>query len=273
MAKSLRESNFDVRLSPKSLYYANWDENVDYLKYLQNTDVIINAAGPSNVNDSMLNASYYIDEPLRQAIKLHSLISALPQPMHIFVLSTAAVYGNKLDIKESDLTNPQSPYASGRLFADQFWLNNSLSESDKSISVLRLTSGYSNFLENRVLGRIKHDLKYFDVLELGGTGSEIRDFFHTSDLSTAISRLMMSNHKESRMLNFGSGVSLTIAEVAQIAQVTLSKKYKAIKKITFSGEQRPGNPQGTSLNINALEEFGISPQILPRVGLGEYFEN
>jgi len=92
-------------------------------------------------------------------------------------------------------------------------------------------------------------------IELWGTGAAKREFLHVDDLAEAVV-FLMKNYNDSEIINIGTGVDLSIKELAEI-----------IKKIVrFEGEIRwdPTKPDGTPrkvLDISKINNLGWKHEI------------
>jgi GDP-L-fucose synthase len=104
--------------------------------------------------------------------------------------------------------------------------------------------------------------KFFEAIregktevEIWGSGKPMREFLHVDDLADACF-FLMQNYSESGFLNIGTGIDLTIAELAEL-----------IKKVSgFSGTLRfdASKPDGTPrklLDVSALHSLGWKHKI------------
>lgn len=104
--------------------------------------------------------------------------------------------------------------------------------------------------------------KFFEAIrdgksevEIWGSGKPMREFLHVDDLADAC-YFLMQNYSETGFLNIGTGVDLTIAELAEL-----------IKKVSgFSGTLRfdASKPDGTPrklLDVSAIHQLGWKHKI------------
>jgi GDP-L-fucose synthase len=101
------------------------------------------------------------------------------------------------------------------------------------------------------------------VVEVWGTGSPLREFLHVDDLAEAC-LFLMDNYSEEQFINVGSGVEITIKDLALL-----------IKELTgYEGELRfdTTKPDGTPrklMDITRLKSQGWEPKISLKDGLRE----
>lgn len=105
-----------------------------------------------------------------------------------------------------------------------------------------------------------------DSVEVWGTGSPMREFLHVDDLADACVHLM-NNYNESEILNIGTGVDVTIKELAE-----------TVKKITgFEGELKwdTTKPDGTPrklMDVSRLHEMGWKHKIDLKEGIKDTYK-
>ena len=104
-------------------------------------------------------------------------------------------------------------------------------------------------------------------VEIWGSGSPMREFLHVDDLADACF-FLMQNYSDSGFLNIGTGVDLTIRDLAEL-----------IKKISgFSGSLRfdASKPDGTPrklLDVTAIHNLGWKHRISLEQGIGMVWED
>ena len=234
---------------------------------------ILNASGPSNVNDSYSNASYYETQPL-DLVKAHiQLMNDLDDPPVYIYLSSGAIYGETVigGAAEHASPKPISPYGVGKVNAENFLL--SLETLGFKVVILRVFSSYSNELKSRLPFVIRQKFNQNNEIELSGTGNELRDFVHTSDLVSAASMIVSNRaHAQSPVWNIGSGLALSVEEIVQIAANEYTKRSNgAIHSFGFNNKVRPYDPRVLLPDISKLKMLGFIPQVHPKVGLASYF--
>ena len=105
-----------------------------------------------------------------------------------------------------------------------------------------------------------------DSVELWGTGSPLREFLHSSDLATAV-RVVIENPSEYSILNVGSGVNISIRDLATL----IAKVIGYEGQILFN----PNYPDGTFeklMDSSKIRALGWQPQVAFEQGLRETYD-
>jgi UDP-glucose 4-epimerase len=238
----------------------------------KNIDVVLNASGPTNIQASFSNLDLYLNQPLMQVKSHLQLLSEVKKEITYLYLSSASVYGNTpIEAKESQQLFPESPYAVGKAVVETFLLNAESIPENVTVKILRATSLYDITLSSRVLFLIKESLLKTKSINLFGSGDETRDFLHTTDLSRFIAQIVIQDSKMAEVFNLGSGCSLTMREVVDIARRILLD-VEVESTAIFSGIERIGDPVNMKVSVEKLCSLGTSTTIFPTKGLGNYFE-
>jgi GDP-L-fucose synthase len=104
------------------------------------------------------------------------------------------------------------------------------------------------------------------TVEVWGSGKPLREFMHVDDLADAC-LLLMKNYDEEGFINIGSGLEISISDLA-----------KLIKRITeFSGELTfdISKPDGTArklMNITKIQQLGWTPKIGLSAGIAAVYK-
>lgn len=109
------------------------------------------------------------------------------------------------------------------------------------------------------------------AVELWGTGKPMREFLHADDLADACVYLMQNYH-ESSLVNIGTGVDVTIKELAETIQEIVGYEGKT----NWNTEKPDGTPRKL-MNVNKLHDLGWQHTINLKEGIkrvyGEYKNN
>jgi GDP-L-fucose synthase len=110
--------------------------------------------------------------------------------------------------------------------------------------------------------------KFFEAIrdnkpevEIWGSGSPMREFLHVDDLADACV-FLMKNYSESGFLNIGSGVDLTIKELAEMIHRISGFKGK----LTFDTSKPDGTPRKL-LDVSKLHSMGWTHKIALEEGV------
>lgn len=92
-------------------------------------------------------------------------------------------------------------------------------------------------------------------VELWGTGSPMREFLHVDDLSQAV-LFALENKFDEHLYNVGTGIDLTIKELAELTQSTIGHQGQ----IVWNSSKPDGTPKKL-MDSSKLNEIGWSPTI------------
>lgn len=273
--KVFKSSRIRLQKSSREFVYSHNQIDFQSLRselIQKSVDVVLNASGPTNIQESFSNLDLYLNQPLMQVKSHLQILSEVKKEFTYIYLSSAAVYGNTpIEAKEDQELSPESPYAIGKAAVEKFLLNAESIPENVNVKVLRATSLYDSTLSSRVLFLIKESLLKSKSINLFGSGVETRDFLHTTDLSRFIAQIVVQDSKMAEVFNLGSGYSLTMREVVDIAtRVLLDVEVES--RMIFSGIERIGDPVNMKVSIEKLCSLGTSTTIFPTEGLGNYFE-
>lgn len=158
------------------------------------------------------------------------LLSNIPMPLKkIIYISSIDIYGHQKEIIDEDtIPNPQTLYASSKLYCEKMIRQFSV-ENNISYQILRLGhiygSGeekYKKFIPVAIrMIRVGHPIIIFT------DGQEKRAFLHVDDCCTFIIRALERQEKYG-IYNLTSGYSLTIKEIAELLVSLSDKKVKII---------------------------------------------
>lgn len=173
-------------------------------------DISIHLAGLVSIPDSFRDPYSFITN------NIIGTYNVLKVSKKVIFASSYAVYGNTgiYVAKEDHILNPQSPYASTKVFCEQltgFMLDNYV--------ILRLGSIYGNSKKGLIQAIQNGE-------PIRGDGETVRDYIHVEDVSEAF---IESLNWETGIYNIGSGRAYSTNEVADI--IGVEKKYeKAFKE-------------------------------------------
>jgi len=130
--------------------------------------------------------------------------------------STSEVYGTaqRVPIDEDHPLHPQSPYAATKVGADQIALSYQRS-FDTPVVIVRPFNTYGPRQSARaVIPTIITQALSRDTIDLGATDTT-RDFLYVGDTVAGIMRAALADGIEGEVINLGTGVEVSIAEVVQ----------------------------------------------------------
>lgn len=241
------------------------------LNTFEASDVILNCIGSANVGYSFSNTTDDFDSNVgfvRKAIEI--LRENNFNHIRFINLSSAAVYGNPttLPVKETDFTQPLSPYGYHKLMAE--WLLKEYSQCFglKTLS-LRIFSAYGNRQKKLLLWDLHEKIqKSKDKIVLFGTGNESRDFIHIEDIAQQISLAITHANFKGEAINVANGIEVKIDEIVRMYQ----KYYPKDFDYKFNGETRKGDPLRWQADISKMRDWGYTRKIEINNGIKEYID-
>ncbi len=234
-------------------------------------DIMINAAakvGGIYANNS--KRTEFILENLK--INVNILEASIPfSNMYIINLGSSCIYPleAKNPIKEESVMSGRleptnSPYAMAKLTAIEIGDALSSQYGHKVLNLMptNLYGPFDNFSENDshvIPGLIakmhKAKEQKAEEFKIWGTGKPLREFLYVDDLSRAIEYLIFNKPEES-LLNIGSGIEITIYDLA--------KKIKEVVEfegqLNFDSTKPDGNPRKL-LDSSTINKLGWSPEV------------
>lgn len=226
--------------------------------------VFVHCAGRASVGASITDpaADFYGNTLLTFEV-LNALHASAPQCKFIY-LSSAAVYGNpqSLPISEKHSPSPISPYGFHKLQGEQLCLEFS-KVYDMATASARIFSAYGPGIRRQVMWDICHKAIFQDSITLQGTGQESRDFIHALEIAKALFVIANKAPMQGEAYNLGTGVEVTIAELAELLLESLD--YKGSLK--FDGKIAVGNPLNWQAEITKIQTLGFQPQVHLKQGV------
>tara|TARA_Y100000816_G_C26065264_1_gene559794 strand:+ start:376 stop:1350 length:975 start_codon:yes stop_codon:yes gene_type:complete len=244
-------------------------ENFKKNKY----DYIIHLAAQAGVRHSMQKPKSYIDSNIVGFFNVLELSKSF-NVKHLLYASTSSVYGNSINFPLSEDENTDSPLS---FYAATKKANEVMAYSYSNLFKLPCT-GIRMFTIYGPLGRPDMALYKFAMsiikgksISLYNRGNHIRDFTYVEDVSTAISKLIVSPPKKNiphDIFNIGSNNPQKLMRFLKIIEKSLMKKSKT-KKIPM----QPGDVHKTHANISKLtKKIKYKPITKIEYGIGRFIE-
>ena len=248
----------------------NFDETKEVIENSK-PDIMINAAaivGGIYANNS--KRTEFILENLK--INVNILEASIPfSNMYIINLGSSCIYPLEADnpIKEESVMSGKleptnSPYAMAKLTAIEIGdaLSNQYGHKVLNLMPTNLYGPFDNFSENDshvIPGLIAkmHKAKEQKAKEfkIWGTGKPLREFLYVDDLSRAIEYLIFNKPEES-LLNIGSGIEITIYDLAK----KINEVVEFEGQLNFDSTKPDGNPRKL-LDSSTINNLGWSPEV------------
>lgn len=231
-------------------------------------DCVIHLAGGSSVGPSIAAPEEDFRRSVVSTLELLEWVRTSSASTVVVFASSAAVYGtgHAGPIPIAASTRPTSPYGAHKRMAEELCASHCRTFGLKA-SVARLFSVYGPGLRKQLLwdvcGRLSRGC---EVLEMGGTGREQRDFLHVSDAARLLAAAAHEASVDCPTFNGGTGHPATVRQVVE----ELVRAWGSRASVAFSGVARAGDPE------SLVAELGRMPTTAPpsyrawREGLCEY---
>ena len=253
----------------------NNKELVQFLVKKYNIDSIINFAGESHVDRSILNAESFIHTNIRGVMTLLDIARDMKLEKYLQV-STDEVYGTLGEegfFTEDMPLLPNSPYSASKASADL--LVRSYYETYRlNINITRCSNNYGpyQFPEKLIPLMIAHGLDG-KKLPIYGDGKNIRDWLHVYDHCQAID-LVLHKGRKGEIYNVGGHNERTNNEIVQLIVEKLQLSEDVIEYVP----DRLGHDRRYAIDPKKLEtELGWKPKYTFDTGIIEtidwYLEN
>jgi len=242
-------------------------ENLDDLLKQNRPNVLIHAAGPASVPDSMIDPLGDFDSSAVTLFRvLESVRRCLPDCRLIF-LSSAAVYGNPqtLPIREDHPLMPISPYGYHKLLCEKI-IEEFHAVYGLRTCAARIFSAYGIGLRRQVLWDICQKALDGPTVELFGTGFETRDFVSVNDVAKAIRIIAEGAQFEGGAYNIGNGKEVRINDLAALLIAALNRD----RDVRFTGVTRKGDPLRWCADVTLLQRLGYQPTVSIERGVADY---
>ncbi len=189
----------------------------DVTDALQDSEVVFHLVSTTLPKSSNLNPAYDIESNVISTIHMLDAAQRKGIKMVLFASSGGTVYGvpREVPIKESHPTEPTCSYGIGKLAIEKY-LRLYFELYGMEYRILRIANPYGE--EQRPTGSqgavavfLSRALNY-QVIEIWGDGTVVRDFLYVADVSQAFIKAM--NYRgESRLFNIGAGMGHSINEL------------------------------------------------------------
>jgi UDP-glucose 4-epimerase len=219
-------------------------------------DVVYHLAGGSSVGFSMQSPQENFHRTVTSTATLLEWLRCFSPQTRIVAVSSAAVYGNAPDakLKEDGSYTPFSPYGYHKKLVELLCESYVHSFGLKA-TVLRLFSIYGPGLKKQLLWDTCNKLAHRpEKLVLQGTGKELRDWLVVDDAVRLLAAAGAMATPEFAIINGGTGTGTSVSDIVHM----LCKAYGHVPKISFSGQQRPGDPARLIAEISNTKRLGVA---------------
>lgn len=250
-------------------YFLIDSSNADYNDVFQysNFDLCVNCSGAASVPNSLDNPLRDFNLNTHNVFKILEAIRKYNHKCKFLNLSSAAVYGNPLElpVKEDQNCSPVSPYGYHKWMSEQI-CSEFVKFFNLRVATLRIFSAYGEGLKKQLFWDLYQKSLHNNPIQLFGTGEETRDFIYIKDLLRLIELVGIKSNFRGECINAANGEEIQIKEVVQIFLSTLKPSLSAI----FTGEERKGDPSRWVADISNIKTLGYAPEYSITEGLKYY---
>lgn len=256
-------------------YWLNGDVSAINLAQMQaelgRPDGVFNFAGGSSVGAAMANPHEDFKRTVSSTADLLEWIRQHSPDVPLVAVSSAAVYGAGHEglIPEDVRLTPYSPYGTHKLMMEE--LCRSYAANFGLLIVLpRLFSVYGPELKKQLLWDTCNKLLTQGEAELGGSGQELRDWTHVSDVVASLVGLLAFADTTAPTLNIATGRPISVREV--VTALARAWLPATPPRIEFSGQSRAGDPVSLCADVGRLGTLGMSCATSVSDGVAEYVQ-
>jgi UDP-glucose 4-epimerase len=243
--------------------------NLESLKRLAGTPSrIFHVAGGSSVSASIANPLEDFSRTVSTTARLLDWVRTEAPNARVTALSSAAVYGSRYReaIAEESPPLPVSPYGYHKLLMEQL-CRSYVDTYGLHCTVVRLFSVYGPWLRKQLLWDLCSKLSEgTDVLRLGGSGRELRDWTDVRDVVRLLDLISSIRTNGLLVANGGAGVGTSVATVAAL----LTEAWGSSAVIQFGRDERPGDPFSLVSRSSSLTDHGFRWEIALNLGIQDY---
>lgn len=266
----------DLRAPLRPNLWANFatssTESVDFDQLIQGRKLyaVCHLAGGASVASSVSDPYSDFSNLLPGTARMSLYLSRFQSQARLFLFSSAAVYGNPLElpINEDTPILPISPYGIHKAVAESL-LTHYARVYNLSVTIFRIFSVYGAGLRKQLIWDVGQQViaaanSGQQKITLRGTGAESRDFIYVEDLCDAVLHVMDKESKNQvDVFNLASGVEKTIKDVV----VSLIHHLGVKVDIDFNGTISSGDPANWRADVSKLNEIGFYPEFTLEQGL------
>lgn len=238
-------------------------------KRLGRPSLIVNAAGGSVVARSIEEPADDARRTVGLTLALLAHLRARAPEARLVLLSSAAVYGSgaRGPLPETAPPAPISPYGLHKLTMETLatgWAR----LFDLDVAILRFFSVYGPRLRKQLFWDVARRLAAgAERLELGGTGTELRDFLHVTDAVALVARVAAApRDRLPAIVNGGTGSGTEVRTAVE----AIARAFGRRPEIRFTGEVRRGDPPSLVADLAAARALGFEPAVGLDEGLADF---
>ena len=234
---------------------------------LKGADCVLNFAAETHVDRSIGDPASFIMTDVYGTYVLLEATRKLGIPRFIQI-STDEVYGDAGDepSAEDSPLMPRSPYAASKAGADRLAFSY-FTTYDTPVIITRCSNNYGpNQYPEKLIPLFLTNAMDDQPMPVYGSGINTRDWIYVTDHVKALEAIMNSGGLEGEVFNIGSGIELSILDVAGGILTVLDKPESLVKRVT----DRPGHVMRHAVKTDKIQSvLGWKAEIDFETGLRE----
>lgn len=219
---------------------------------MKGCDCVINFAAETHVDRSIGDPSSFIMTDVYGTYVLLEAVKRLDIPKFIQI-STDEVYGDaggEPSAEDSPLM-PQSPYAASKAGADRLAYSYYVTYGT-GVIITRCSNNYGpNQYPEKMISLFTTNAIDDKPLPVYGTGENTRDWIYVLDHARALDAVMNADGLVGEVLNIGSGIELSILQVADRILEVLGKPHSLIQRV----KDRAGHVRRHAVSTDKIESM------------------
>lgn len=261
--------------------WLNGDVQAANLRALQarsEPELVFHLAGGSTVGAAIANPREDFFRTVASTVELLEWLRLDLPRARLIAVSSAAVYGSSLNgpIAEDSAGVPYSPYGHHKRMMELLCRSHG-DTYGLDFRVARLFSVYGPELKKQLLWDMCTRLAAGESpLVLGGSGHELRDWTHVSDVVAALARIAFDGNQtlRSQAINIGTGVGTPVQAIAQTVIDAWHESSSGTEKpdLRFSGQSRQGDPFSLVADPARLSRLGFKWNMALDIGVASFVD-
>lgn len=230
-------------------------------------ELILHCAGSASVPASFRDPDACHQANVGLVEELLEGVRQSESPGCVVLPSSAAVYGSPEEqpIREDTPRRPISPYGSSKVQAEDLLATYASRHGVRAIS-MRIFSLYGPGQRKLLVWElIRQALQGAFPLSLQGSGDEVRDYLHISDLHRAILAGVASGPRRGEPYNTATGTAVPVGRIAAI----IASAFGRPGEIRCLGQAQPGAPPHWRADVSRLAAAGFRARVSLEDGLAE----
>ncbi|RWP83417.1 SDR family oxidoreductase [Mesorhizobium sp.] len=230
---------------------------------------VYHLAGGATVGQSIVDPLKDFEQSVVSAARILDFLRRHAPDAPVVLASSAAVYGggHAGSIRVDAALDPYSPYGYHKRMVEELG-RSYCAAYGQPVSVARLFSVYGEGLRKQLLWDLCGRLAAGETdIVLGGTGTEMRDWHHVSDVVRLIHRILPAGEPRFAIYNGGAGAAASVSTISSM----ILKAWGGDRRLSFSGESRRGDPVNLISDPSGVPE-GLQLQVPLSKGIAGYVD-